>query len=58
MILVSADGRWVPIGDYFATYALRQSEVLAQGDTTPDVETDRIGAVCRILFDFWDDNGL
>lgn len=52
------DRRWVSIGDYGVAYALRQPEVLAEGDPTTTMETDRIGAVCRVLFDFRDDNGL
>ena len=49
------DDRWVSIGDYGVTYALRQPEVLTQGDTTSDMETDWTRIVRRILFDFWDD---
>ena len=52
------DGRGVSIGDYGFTYALRQSEVLAEGDPTATMEADRIGIMCGILFDFRDDNGL
>ena len=49
------DDRWVSIGGYGVTYALRQPEVLTQGDTTSDMETDWTRIVRRILFDFWDD---
>ena len=44
------DSRWVSIGDYGVTYALRQPEVPAEGDTTTDVETGWVGVVCRVLF--------
>ena len=54
MILVSAT-----IGGYLlvitrAPYALRQPEILTTGDTAPYVETDWVGVVCRVLFDFRD----
>ena len=52
------DCRWVSIGDYGVTYALRQPEILTERDPTAVMETDRIGTMCGILFDFRDDNGL
>ena len=44
----------VSIGDYLATYALRQPEILTEGDTAAYLETGWVGVVCGVLFNLRD----